>query len=83
MADVLLGSCFDCGADAGLASLGEGLDAVGADAHALAIHAGPLKVWLLASLSGWVVVTTQKHAAGNHSGSFIALWAFDGHEMCS
>lgn len=71
---------YCCFAD-GARFLGEGLDAVGADAHALAIELCPLEIGALAGLSGWIVVTAQKDTASDHARTFMTLWAFDGHSF--
>lgn|GEM_PF-6953355 len=66
---------------------GECLNTVRAHTDALARdstnsrESRPLKIWFLAGFAGRVVVTAQKHSAGNHAGTFIALGAFDGHSL--
>lgn len=63
----------------GLCILCKSFNAVGADLDATSANFGPLKVGLLTSLTGGIVVTTQKDAAGNHARTFLAVGAFDGH----
>lgn len=57
----------------------EGLDAVRAHFYTLAVNLGPLEVGFLSALAGRVIMTAQKDAAGDHAGTFLATWAFNGH----
>jgi hypothetical protein len=57
----------------------EGLDAIGADLFPLRTDLCPLKIWLLAALSGGIIVATKKHTAGNHAGALPAHWTSNGH----
>lgn len=62
-----------------LFGLREGLDAVGAHLYALSANFRPLEIGLLACFAGRIVVAAQKHAAGDHAGTFMTIGAFDGH----
>ena len=37
------------------------------------------RLGLLSALAGRVIVTAQKDTAGDHAGTFLATWAFNGH----